>query len=68
MTGGKYFRATNNESLKKVYAEIDQLEKTKIKISSITRTTEEFLPFALLGGLLFALEILLRYTFLKSVP
>ena len=68
MTGGKYFRATNNESLKQVYAEIDELEKTKIKISSFTRTTEEFLPFALLGSLLFALEIFCRYTFLKSVP
>ncbi len=68
MTNGKYFRATNNESLEQIYSEIDKLEKTKIEISTITRTTEEFLPFALLASLLFALEILLRYTFLKSIP
>ena len=34
LTGGKYFRATNNEKLKQIYAEIDKLEKTIIEALS----------------------------------
>jgi Ca-activated chloride channel family protein len=30
-TGGKYFRATDTESLTEIYREIDQLEKTKVE-------------------------------------
>jgi len=67
-TGGKYFRATDNNSLQKIYSEIDQLEKTKIEINSFKRYAELFFPFALIGlGLLF-LEIVLRYTYYKSLP
>lgn len=66
-TGGKYYRATNNTSLSKVYDEIDRLEKTKIEINSFKRYAELYLPFALLGlGFLF-LEILFRQTLFKSL-
>jgi Ca-activated chloride channel family protein len=67
-TGGKYFRATDNNSLQKIYSEIDRLEKTKIEINSFKRYAELFFPFAIIGlGLLF-LELVLRYTYYKSLP
>ena len=68
MTGGKYFRATDNEKLRNVYKEIDLLEKTIIEEKSFTNKAEKFLPFAVSAGLLLLLESLLRYTVYRSVP
>jgi len=68
MTGGKYFRATDNKSLKRIYDEIDMLEKSKIKVASIQRVSEEFHPFVIAAMALFLLEMLLRYVFLRSIP
>jgi len=67
-TGGQYFRATGNKSLKEIYDQIDKLEKTKIEVSAYQRKTEKFHAFALFGGLLLLLEILFRYLFIKSLP
>lgn len=66
-TGGKYFRATSNNSLASVYKEIDQLEKSKVEVSSFKHFTDLFLPFALLAMICFALEMLLRYTIFRSI-
>lgn len=66
-TGGKYFRATDNRSLDKVYKDIDNLEKTKIEINSYKRYAELFFMYAFIGLLLLLLEILLRYTYLRSI-
>jgi len=66
-TGGKYYRATNNKSLTAVYNEIDQLEKTKIEVSSYKHYSELFFPFALLAISALLLEMLLRYTVFKSI-
>jgi len=66
-TGGKYYRATGNESLRKVYAEIDELEKVKIETSSFRQYKELFFPFALFALVCIGLEMLLRYVVLKSV-
>jgi len=68
ITGGRYFRATGNKGLEKIYAEIDKLEKTKIDESIFSRKTEEFLPFALAAAGLFLLELLLRYVYLRRIP
>lgn len=68
MTGGKYFRATSAEGLEQIYAEIDQLEKTEIEVTSIKRYSEEFRRFAFLGLFFLGLEILLRYTLLRTIP
>ena len=68
LTDGKYFRATNNEKLKEIYQEIDKLEKTKISVTEYTKRTEEYFWFAVLAGLIFALEILFRYTILRTLP
>lgn len=66
-TGGNYFRATDNKSLKSIYKEIDQLEKTKIEISAYKKYTELFFPFAFfaIGALLVA--GILQYTLFKSI-
>lgn len=66
-TGGKYYRATSNKSLKSVYSEIDQLEKTKIEVSSYKHYAELFFPFALMAIVCLLAEMLLRYTVFKSV-
>ena len=67
MTGGKYFRATNNTSLERIYDEIDQLEKTEIEISTINRYSEQFYFFAFLAAMALALEILLRNTLFRGI-
>lgn len=66
MTGGKYFRATDNESLDKIYEEIDQLEKSKINVQELSRKREEYLPLALIMAGLLLLEMLVRYTVLRK--
>ncbi len=68
ISGGQYFRATDNKTLKNIYSEIDQLEKTKISVQTYNKKTEEFAIFAM-GALLFLLlELLLRYTLLRNIP
>lgn len=67
-TGGLYFRATDRETLKFVYKQIDDLEKSEIQVVTRTRFHEQF-PYFLLAALLFlALDIFLRYTYLRSLP
>jgi Ca-activated chloride channel family protein len=68
MTNGKYFRATNKQKLEDIYKEIDHLEKSRIDVTEFRRKKEEFLLFALIGILLLGLEIVLRYTILRTLP
>ncbi|HLW08313.1 MAG TPA: VWA domain-containing protein [Marinilabiliaceae bacterium] len=68
MTGGKYFRATDNRALEGIYKEIDQLEKHKIEVQEYTRHKEEFLPFALLAGLFLLSEIFVKNLILRILP
>ncbi len=65
-TGGQYFRATDNERLESVYAEIDALEKTKLQELKYYSYDEKFMKFALIGFCLFFAEILLRFTLYRS--
>jgi Ca-activated chloride channel homolog len=67
-TGGKYWAAENGESLRKAYAEIDALEKTKIDSTQYTSFTERFAPFAGAGAALLAIELLLATTVLRRTP
>ena len=68
ITGGKYFRATNNKALKSIYEEIDQMEKTKISVQEYSKKQEEYLPFAAFALLFLFLELLLRHTILRNIP
>lgn len=67
MTGGKYFRATDNKKLKQVYKEIDLLEKTKFEEKSFSNKEEHFFIFALLACIAFTAEFILRYTVYRSI-
>lgn len=67
-TGGQYFRATDNSSLKEIYSEIDQLEKTKISVQKFSKKQEEYKNWALLVFALLLIEVLLRNTVLRNIP
>ncbi|GHV47302.1 hypothetical protein FACS1894181_00480 [Bacteroidia bacterium] len=68
LTGGQYFRATDNANLKGIYAEIDQMEKTKISVQEYSKKEEEYRNLALLVFGLLLLEILLRNILLRNIP
>lgn len=68
LTGGEYFRATDKNSLEKIYKKIDELEKTKIEVSYFKQYKEEYLPLAMLAIALLLLEILLNQTYLRRLP
>ena len=65
---GQYFRATDENVLKNVFAEIDKMEKTKLSVQQFSRREEAYMPWALLAMLLLAIEIGLRYTILRNIP
>jgi len=65
-TNGKYFRATNNESLEEIYNEIDKLEKTKIEEFKYYNYQEMYRDLVFLALGLLLLEFLLRNTLFKS--
>lgn len=66
MTGGRYFRATDNKSLVSIYEEIDKMERSKTDIQEYSMKREEFLPFGIAAALLLFLEILVRKLFLRK--
>lgn len=65
-TGGKYFRATDNEKLEEIYNEIDSLEKTEIEEFRYYNYDEKYRPLILFAGILLLFEILLRLTIFRS--
>lgn len=68
LTGGRYFRATDAESLAAIYDEIDELERTEIEVENFTRYTERFpVPLAL-GLLLLLAEVTLAQTAFRRLP
>ena len=67
MTGGEYFRATDNNSLRAIYQQIDQLEKTKIRVREYSKRTEHFAPFLLATLLCLLMEGIIRYFVLRTV-
>ena len=66
-TGGRYFRATDNDKLEQVYSEIDKLEKSKIDVKQFTRKEEKYLNIAITAFALLIIEILLRSTVLRKL-
>jgi Ca-activated chloride channel family protein len=67
-TDGKYFRATDNNKLREIYQEIDHMEKTRMDVKQFSRKKEEYFPFLLAAVILLLSEILLRYTFFRTIP
>lgn len=68
MTGGKYFRATDNRTLKTIYKEIDQLERTKIEVTAYKRYSELYSGWLLAGLLTVIIEVGLSATVLRRNP
>ena len=68
VSSGKYFRATNKNSLKKIYDDIDKMEKTKTEVFHYMEFKEQFTSFALMGALFLITEILLKNTKFKKLP
>jgi Ca-activated chloride channel family protein len=66
VTGGKYFRATNNKKLADIYKEINKLEKTEIEEKKYYNYEEKYRPLVLLAGFLLLIELLLRNTIFRS--
>ena len=67
-TGGRYFRATDNRVLADVFEQIDALEKTQMDVRHFSHTEDNYMLWACLALAFFAIEMLLRYTVLRSIP
>ena len=68
MTNGRYYRATSQTALKRIYDEIDKLEKTKMNVTVVKRYTELFYGLAAAALLLLVLEFLIQYWIARSIP
>ena len=67
-TGGKSYRAADSDTLKKVFTEIDKLEKTKIEVSQYVKYSENFVPWLTAAFFLYLLQFILSVTFLRRNP
>ena len=67
-TDARYFRATDTKSLRDIYVEIDELEKTPIEEKGYVEYRELFHLFLVPGLIFLVLEVLLRNTFLRRIP
>lgn len=68
LTGGKYFRATDNNVLAQVFEEIDKLEKTELDVRNFSHTEDNYLPWAVLALLLIVVELVCRQTIVRTLP
>lgn len=68
ITGGKYFRATNNRKLIEIYDEIDKLEKTKVEVTSYRHAKELYFGWTLTALILLFVEFGLSKIYLKKLP
>lgn len=68
LTGGEYFRATNNKALEEIYNKIDKMEKTKIEITSFRNAKELFAGWLGFGFALLLLELFTSKTILRKLP
>ncbi len=68
LTGGRYFRATDTESLASIWEEIDELERTEIEVENFTRFEERFPVVLSIGLVLLLLEVGLAQTVLRRLP
>ena len=65
---GHFYRATSTAELKKIYQDIDKLEKTKMEVKKFSKHYEAYQPFAIAAVLCLLLEILLRVTWFRRIP
>jgi Ca-activated chloride channel homolog len=68
MTGGRYFRADDIETLREIYGGVEQLEKSRVGIHEFTGYKDAYLPPLVAGAVLLFLEIALGATLLRRAP
>ena len=68
ITDGKYYRATSNKKLEDIYKEIDELEKTRVEITSYRQAKELFYNWVAAALFLLLLELILVKTWLRRIP
>ena len=68
MTSGQYFRATDTNSLRTIFGEIDKLEKSKVEVEKTAQYRDLFMWFLIPGLACLALEILLSQTVWRRLP
>lgn len=68
LTGGKYFRATDEKKLSEIYKEIDKLERTRVDVEEYRRVAELYNPWLWAALLCLSLEFLLSATVLRKLP
>ena len=66
ITGGKYFRATNNKKLQEIYSEINKLEKSDIEEIKYYNHEEKYRLYILLAIIFLTTELILKYTLFRS--
>lgn len=68
ITGGDYFRATDKRTLEAIYAQINEMEKSKVEVYETIHINEEFLRFLLIALALLVTEFFVKYIILKRIP
>jgi Ca-activated chloride channel family protein len=68
ITDGKYFRATNNQTLTQIYKEIDRLERSKIESREFSKKTEEYHRYATPAFILALIALALQFAVFRSIP
>ncbi len=68
LTGGSYFRATDEAKLTEIYSEIEEMERSRIEVRHFNTSREEYRSFALFAGLLLICELLIRLLWLRNIP
>lgn len=66
-TGGKYFRATDNQTLENIYAEIDQLERSKVEVTEFKRKNDEYEFFLIVALALLSIDFLGKIFILRGI-
>ena len=68
MTGGQYFRATDEEALKSIYDKINEMEKSEVQVIDTYHNKELYGTWLLLGLLLLLVEFIVARIVLNRIP
>jgi Ca-activated chloride channel family protein len=67
-TDGNFYRATNNEQLKKIYSDIDKLEKSKLNVKKYLQLNEAYKPFAFVALFSLIAELFFKLFIFRRIP
>ncbi len=67
-TNGKYYRADTADTLRRIYADIDRLEKSEVEVNKYQHYDELFGQVAIAGLAIFLLEMILAHTVWRKLP